>query len=246
MIRLIPATLAVSAGLLLAVAPAAAQSYQVQPMLSSLKPSGPEAVQRISIKNTGSVPITIEVEPFRAVHDDAGAPTRTPELKDIIAFPPQAVVPPGREQQVQVRYVGPPDITEARIYGVKVAQLPVDFGGASGSGASTDVKLSFSFLSHLLVNPANARADAVISSPTASSNGDLAFTVRNGGNAILVLNGARWTLTDSSGKTVSLGSDQVATGDFGALLPNRERPATIKAGQVAGLALPVKVSMVQP
>lgn len=224
--------------------PAMAQGYQVQPMIATMSPSGTDSTIRLLIKNTGSIPITLEMEPFRATVDAQGKPTRTPEEKDLLVFPPQTIVPPGKEQSVQVRYVGDAALSEARMYGVRVSQLPVDLSkGQGASGAGADVKVSFNFLSHLVVSPPGARSSVEVAAVARKPDGSAEMTLRNLGNAVVVLNEAKWTVTDGAGKSVDLTAEAVNAGDFSALMPKEDRRATISASQLAQLTGPVRVSL---
>lgn len=229
----------ISALCITAIAPSAhAQGYQIQPMLATIQPSGPDSRLTLSIKNTGEVPIMLEIIPFRATVNEAGTPTRTPEDKDLLVYPAQTAIPPSREQTVQIRYIGDAALTDARMYGVRVAQLPVDFrtGAASGqTNAQADVKVSFNFLSHIIVSPPAAKSDVVVEVTGRGPDGALVLRLRNPGTGIAVLNSARWTFADASGKSIELDTDHVLLGDFSALLPRQDRLASVAAKDVPGL-----------
>lgn len=237
--RIFDHLVAAAFGLAAFVQPVHAQGYQIQPMLATIRPSGPDSNMTLLIKNTGEVPITLEMIPFRATVDDAGKPTRAPEDKDLLVYPAQTAIPPGREQTVQIRYIGDAQLTEARMYGVRVAQLPVDFrSGATAANSSTqaDVKLSFNFLSHIIVSPAAATVDVSVEVLEHKPDGSLALRLKNAGTGIAVLNSAKWTFADSGGKSVELDTDHVKLGDFSALLPGQFRLASVAAKDVPGLA----------
>lgn len=224
------------------VQPAYAQGYQIQPMLATIRPSGPDSRLTLSIKNTGEVPIMLEMIPFRASVDEAGTPTRAPEDKDLLVYPAQTAIPPGREQTVQIRYIGDAALGEARMYGVRVAQLPIDFrtGAAGGqANAQADVKVSFNFLSHIIVSPPSAKYDVAVEVLEHKPDGSLALRLRNPGTGIAVLNSARWTFADASGKSVELDTDHIQLGDFSALLPRQDRLASVAAKDVSGLIGPI-------
>lgn len=220
------------------VPPAYGQGYQIQPMLATIRPAGPDSRLTLSIKNTGEVPIMLEMIPFRASVDEAGKPTRAPEDKDLLVYPAQTAIPPGREQTVQIRYIGDATLAEARMYGVRVAQLPVDFRTGTASGqASTqaDVKVSFNFLSHIIVSPETAKSDVAVEVIERKPDGSLALRLRNPGSGIAVLNSAQWTFADASGNSVKLDTDHIQLGDFSALLPRQDRLASVAAKDVPGL-----------
>ena len=216
-----------------------AQGYQVQPMLATITPSGPGSRLTMSIKNSGSVPITLEMTPFRAAVDEVGKVTRTDEEKDVLVYPAQTVIDPGKEQTVQVRYIGDPTLTEARMYGIRVSQLPVSAPGlmpvAGASGASSDVKVSFNFLSHIIVSPPNAHPDIGVEEAGRAPNGDLLLRITNKGIGIAVLNASDFKLRDSAGTTVTLTPDQLYIGDFSAFMPGQTRQASVAAKNITGL-----------
>lgn len=221
-----------------------AQGYQVQPMIATIEPSGANARLTMSIKNTGAVPITLEMTPFRATADEAGTPTRVDEDKDLLIFPPQAIVEPGKEQAVQVRYIGDPSLAEARMYGVRVSQLPVAAQGLTGAaGAASDVKVSFNFLSHIMVSPSAAQPSLLVEEAGRASNGDLLLKITNTGPGIALLGTSELKLVDSSGKSVALKGDRVQAGDFGALMPKQTRRASIASQDIASLVGTVKPTL---
>lgn len=215
------------------------QGYQIQPMLTTIAPSGPDSRTTIVIKNTGDVPITLELIPFIASVDVKGIPTRKNEDKDFLIYPSQTLIPSGKEQSVQVRYIGDAALTDARMYGVLISQLPVDFakGNTGGDGATAaDIKVSFNFLSHIIVTPTAAKAAVQIQALEKNADGSLPLMLRNDGSGIAVLNSARWILVDGSGQRVELVTDDVQLGDFSALLPHQDREALVKAELVAQLS----------
>ncbi|MDB5702769.1 MAG: hypothetical protein JWL66_2968 [Sphingomonadales bacterium] len=229
-------------GGLLATTSAYAQGYQVQPMLATIAPSGSGARLTLSVKNSGAVPITLELIAFRATVDEAGTPTRTDETKDLMVYPDQTLIGPGKEQTVQVRYIGDPALIDARMYGVRVAQLPIDFnsGAVGKEGGSTTVKVSFNFLSHIIVAPPTALPILSVSSAERAPSGDLKLVFVNSGSGIAVLNDTKLTLTDTAGKSVTVDSSHIDLGKFSALMPKQSRQVTVAAKDIASLSGAIK------
>ena len=223
-----------------------AQGYQVQPMLATIEPSGANAHLTMSIKNSGAVPITLELTPFRATVDEAGTPTRIDEEKDMLVYPAQTSIEPGKEQTVQIRYIGDPALTEARMYGVRVSQLPISAPGVtvtSTSGAAADVKMSFNFLSHIIVSPSTARPAMTVEDAGRAANGDLMLRIVNTGAGIAVLKASDVKLTDANGKSVMLDPDHFNVGNFSAFMPGQTRRATVDAKEIAGLVGTIKPTL---
>src|SRR5690606_15269789 len=46
--------------------------------------------------------------------------------EDIMAFPPQAIIPPGETQVFRLQYIGDPGSERSKHYYAEVAQLPVE------------------------------------------------------------------------------------------------------------------------
>jgi P pilus assembly chaperone PapD len=240
---------AIAIALAVATLPAmvSAQGYQVQPMLATIAPSGPNSRLTMTIRNSGAVPVTLELTPFRATVDEAGTPTRIDEEKDVLIYPAQTSIEPGKEQTVQVRYIGSQALTEARMYGVRVSQLPISAAGfvpnGSASGVSSDVKMSFNFLSHIIVSPENAKATMTVEDAGRAPNGDLMLRIRNSGTGIAVLNATDFTVTDSTGKAVTVAPDDLKIGNFSAFMPGQSRTGTIAAKDLTGLVGPIKPTL---
>lgn len=217
-------------------APAPTLAHEVQPMITTVTPSGTGASFRLMIRNTDAMPITLEIDPYRVTVDDQGNATRTPEDADIILFPPQTIVQPGGEQAIQVRYVGEPALTEGRLYAIVVSQLPVDFTKVTNNDSSeTQVKIGFNFVSHMVVQSRATRAELVISPATREANGDLKFEVSNTGSGVAMLRTADWTLTSAGGQSLAIPSDKIDFGAFGAILPGGRRSMTIAAADAPGM-----------
>ena len=232
-------TTAAIAGLAAAVCLASSApvlAHEVQPMITTVTPSGSGSNFRLMIRNTDAMPITLEISPYRVAVDDAGIATRTPEDADVLLFPPQTIVQPGAEQAIQVRYVGEPGVTQGRLYALVVSQLPVDFSKMTNADNSqTQVKIGFDFVSHMVVQPAAARAALTISPVTRQANGDLSFEVSNTGDGVALLRNAEWKLTPSSGQPLIVASDNIGFGAFGAILPGGRRAVTITAANAPGM-----------
>lgn len=240
-----PILVAFAATALFAPGSASAQGYQVQPMLATITPAGAGSRLTMSLKNTGSVPITLELVPFRATVDEAGKPSRADDLTDIMIYPPQTIVPPGKEQVVQVRYIGDPAIAIGRMYGVRVAQLPIDFatGTVGKAGASTTVKVSFNFLTHIIVSPAAAQPSLSLGSSSRSANGDLIVLLTNDGVGVAMLSETAIMFTDGAGKSVKIAAADLGSGDFGALMPKQARRITIAAKSLSNLTGTIKLDL---
>lgn len=227
----------VAAALLLAASlGSSALALQASPMVSDVPPSGPKASYRLSVKNTESVPITIEMQAFRMSVDDNGKRTLTEETNDLTIFPLQSVIPPGREQLIQVRYIGDPKLTAPRMYVVRAAQLPIQTKAASSSAdVSASVMVAFNINTHLFVSPVGSKPDIEVQSAKPAGDGGLLVSIHNKGTGIAALRAAKYVVS-SGGRQVEIAPEDVDLGDVSALPPGAVRLAKVPAKALQGLS----------
>ena len=220
-----------------------AMAYQVSPMIKTIEPTGSGSVMQLKITNTDASTLALELTGLRVVTDETGQVQRNEDLTDLMIFPMQTSIPPGRSQVVQVRYVGDQELDVGRVYAVKVAQLPIQVQGAGGE-VSTQVKIGLSFLSHILVQNSNSNAKLVVSEIVKSSDGAIGFAAQNTGKATALLREIEWVVTDESGASKNIAADNVDTGAFGALIPGMpKRALTIKSEAVADMGKIAKIEI---
>lgn len=226
---------------------APAGAYQVRPMTASIQPSGPKAMHRLVVRNDEAAPITVEFQTFAVDADQDGKRILKPEDQDLAVFPPQAVIRPGAEQMVQIRYVGDPAIQQARIYGVRVAQLPVDFKPAGDvGGAKAALKIAFNFMTYIYVTPKDAKPSLKVSELKRDAKGDLTFVVENGGPGVAVLRDARFAFSGANGQEIVVPPEKVQMGAIGVLPVNRKRVLRVPSDLITGLSGDVRADVRAP
>lgn len=221
------------------------QALDVAPMVARLTPSGPGSAYRLSIKNTSATPVTIEIGAFRMEVDVDGKRSLTEEINDIVAFPPQSIIPPNREQIIQVRYVGAADIPAPRMYLIRAAQLPVDLAADSSAPVGAAVKVAFNINTHVFVSPPKASAVVVVSSAKRASNGDVLVVAQNTGSGIAYLREARYAVKDAAGREVDVPPGKVQLGQVSALpggaLRNMRIPADLLTGTTGEVSVTIQL-----
>ena len=173
----------------------------VQPVVVDMSMTGRQMSAPVRVENNGPNPLPVEVrlvETDFAV-DAVGASDRLSD--DIIAFPPQAIIPPGETQVFRLQFVGDPGSDRSKHYYAEVAQLPVEL--PEGQSA---IQILYNF--QVMVNVASVIAgDPVLTIESAEivQNAEgknmAAFTVRNSGRNYGYLSSGSLTLrhTDASG-----------------------------------------------
>lgn len=218
-----------------------AHAIDVSPMVMRITPSGPNSSYRLSVKNTDDQPVTVEIQVFRMEVDVDGKRTLTEELNDLVIFPPQSIIPPNREQVVQVRFVGRPDTIG--MYLVRVGQLPITFATDSETPRGAAVQIAFNINTHVLVAPAEAESDLNITSSRREPNGDLLIVAENRGAGFASLRQARYTVTSTDGRTKVIPPEAVQLGQVSILPGGATRNIHIPAALLTDLGADVSASV---
>ena len=231
---------------LLAV-PVGALAYRVQPLIAYLAPSGAGSTTKMVLSNTEATPITLELTGLSVTVGPDGQAVRVPEEDDLLVFPPQTIIPPGREQVVQVRYVGAPDIESARVYGVRVSQLPVSLSAAQDEETGTDLKIGVDFISHLIVQGDGMEATLSVGAPERTEDGGLRAPISNTGDGVAIGSDLVWTLTDANGTERRVTNEGAQLDGFGAVLNDGvARTVSFSPEAVRGLEGDVRVVVAGP
>jgi fimbrial chaperone protein len=219
--------LTIAALMICATAPA--QAMDVSPMVSKITPAGAGSAYRMTVRNTSAVPATVEIEVYRMQVDSAGARSLAEEDNDIVTFPVQSVIPPNREQVIQVRYMGDP-VEEGRMYLVRAAQLPINMQTTpTDGGAGADVQVAFTINTYVFVAPSKARAAVEVTAVSRMPNGDLVLSARNSGTGFAYLREARITLTTADGRAHEVPAADVDVGQVSVMAAGATRQIRIPA-----------------
>ena len=106
-----------------AAAPALAMT--VQPVVIDLKPLGHAGSSQITVENTFTTPLPVELTVQQLGFDEKGVVQTGKDPGDLLVFPPQAIIAPGQTQTFRVQWVGDANLPKSQHYFVTVAQLPV-------------------------------------------------------------------------------------------------------------------------
>lgn len=97
----------------------------VQPVILDLATAGNRMSAVVTVENTFATPLPVELRATEADFNENGLAVSTREAKDLLIFPPQALIPAGRTQSFRVQWVGDPEIATSKHFFLTVAQLPV-------------------------------------------------------------------------------------------------------------------------
>lgn len=97
----------------------------VQPVAVDLTMVGRGMSAPVRVENNGPNPLPVEIRLVETDFTPDGVSASERPTEDIIAFPPQAIIPPGGTQVFRLQYIGEP-VDNSRHYYAEVAQLPVE------------------------------------------------------------------------------------------------------------------------
>lgn len=184
-------------------APIAASAMSVSPMVVDLQTSGQRLSQVVTIENRYARQVIIEIRVQEVVYTDDGIKGTGKESEDLVVFPPQAIIEPGKSQAIRIQYVGDPELARGKHYFVTVAQLPVKLPEGDPS-----VQLLYNFQVVVGVNMAGAQSALRVDKAGISTSGDgkprLELTMKNDATAYGYLSGGTLKIVekDASGKEV--------------------------------------------
>lgn len=230
--------IAIAAGAIVAVLASASivWAMTVQPVVIDLTTSGRGMSQVLTVENTFTTPLPVEMRIEDLVLTDNGVKGAGKDSGDLLVFPPQALIQPGQTQSFRVQYVGDPDLPKSKHYYVTVAQLPVQL--PEGQSA---IQILYNFQVLVSVSPAGAKPAVQVDSAdiVTSQDGKMraVLTVSNPSTAHGYLSKGRLRLIvrDASGKEV-----------LRRLIPGPEIQQTIGfglvgAGQTRKITVPIEL-----
>jgi len=166
------------AAVCLAAAPVSqAAAMTVQPVVLDLQTAGRGMSQVITVENTFSTPLPVELQIQQLELTEDGVKLTGVDPGDLLVFPPQALIQPGQTQSFRVQYVGDPDLQESKHYYITVAQLPVKL--PEGQSA---IQILYNFQVLVSIGPQGGKpAIAVVGSAVSDDAGhhNPLITVRN-------------------------------------------------------------------
>ncbi len=133
------------------------QAETVQPVVVDLSSTGSGMSQTITVENTFTQPLPVELRVEELTFDQAGLHGTGKDSGDLLIFPPQAIIQPGQTQSFRVQYIGDPALARSRHYYVTVAQLPVQL--PQGQSA---IQILYNFQVLVSVRPSGAKPELKI------------------------------------------------------------------------------------
>lgn len=144
-----------------------ALAMTVQPVVIDLQTSGRAMSQVITVENTFTTPLPVELTVQELKLTTDGVQLTGVDPGDLLVFPPQAMIQPGQTQTFRIQYVGDPDLAASKHYYVTVAQLPVEL--PEGQSA---IQILYNFQVLVSIAPTGAKPAISIASASIGHDSD--------------------------------------------------------------------------
>lgn len=132
----------------------AASAMTVQPVVLDLQSSGRGMSQIVTVQNTFTTPLPVELRVEGLDIDNNGFHPTGKDPGDLLVFPPQALIQPGQTQTFRIQWVGNAQLAKSKHYYVTVAQLPVKL--PAGQSA---IQILYNFQVLVSVSPPGGKPD---------------------------------------------------------------------------------------
>ncbi|MEM5516261.1 fimbria/pilus periplasmic chaperone [Henriciella sp. AS95] len=228
---------AIGLSLVLAWGSLSASAFEVQPMRHSVYPESGQTTGLLTVKNTRSKPLPVELVVEKRVFGENGEQTLVPADDDFIIFPFQALIEPGAKQAFRFQYVGDQTVTSETAYTIHVREVPVEL-----EPGFTGLRYVYSF--GVVVYVENARAESELSISDVVRDGDtLKMTVKNSGNSFGRLTNDRLILSQGDTKLELEGESFMSIADHVVVPPENQIPLTLNLSELNIAAGDLSVSL---
>lgn len=144
-----------------------ASAMTVQPVVIDLTPSGRQMSQIVTVQNTFTTPLPVELRVEDLKVGNNGLVGTGKDSGDLLVFPPQAIIQPNQTQTFRIQYVGNPSLAKSKHYYVTIAQLPVKL--PAGKSA---IQILYNFRVLVSVAPLGSKPNLQVKSAEIGTNKD--------------------------------------------------------------------------
>lgn len=176
-------------------------AFNLEPISTSVAPSGPESIATFRLKSEDQGRIAIRFRVMRRDLAPDGKELDSPADEDFLVYPSRMILEPGAQAAVKVQWKGPAKLETEASYRFIAEQLPIDAGKPESSG----IRVMFRYLAALYVREASFAPElrtTVLGARGPAGEEGFLVTIENRGSRhvvalspSLVLDGGRFRLS---------------------------------------------------
>ncbi|WP_374076892.1 fimbria/pilus periplasmic chaperone [Bdellovibrio bacteriovorus] len=162
-------------------------AFRLSPMVVRFSPTGTASTQVLTLENTGTDKVPIQIEAFTRIENEKGEEVRK-KTDDFNIYPEQIVLLPNEKRNVRVTWSGEV-AEEEKAYRIIASQLPVEFRDRNSKPKKPGVNLNFllQYVASAYVTPDGAIAKIKIKDVKSLDSKKVSVVVANEGTAHKVL-----------------------------------------------------------
>jgi fimbrial chaperone protein len=209
-----------------------AQAFKMSPMVIFFSPSGKQSTQVLTLENSDSTKVPVQIQAFSRGVNSRGEEVRTP-TSDFNIYPDQIVLLPNEKRNIRVTWSGEIKDQE-KAYRLIASQLPVEFKDSNIKAKKPGVNLNFllQYVASAYVTPGPAAASVKVKEVKVLSANKVELVLANEGTAHKVLHPKSVTFVAADGKSIL----QIST-------PKEIEGINLLAKTEKSVVLPVKKSL---
>lgn len=200
-----------------------ASAMSVSPMSVEMGPTGAEARETLEVSNTGSQPLPVEVLFEKLAYGPDGTPGIVAADDEVVIFPPQAMIAPGRAQTFRLQYAGDPAEAKAGVYFVTFKRMTLD---ETNPQENVVIKLKLQFRVTIFLKSGSGAPDIQVVSAvgkTTNEGAGVELTLRNDGADLGYLSNADVSLSGNGGSEAINSYEVLRRSGHGVILPGKTR-----------------------
>ena len=183
-------------------------SFTFEPMVATLSPSGPEAVQTFHVANEGTGRLAVQFAVYSRASSLEGVELNTDASDLFTIYPTSAFIEPGASASVKLQWHGPAHLLVERCFRFVAQNVALDAGLAKTSG----IKVMFRYVASVYVGGAavTPKLETTVLG-TERKQGENGYTIEivNNGSRHVVVDSASLEITTPEGDSVQLDSEQL-------------------------------------
>lgn len=130
-------------------------AFRLNPMSATIELSQNEKHYSFLVENNTKSPVAVQINLHTRDMNDLGE-DKLGEVKDLVAFPDQLIIPPEQSRTVKVTFTGDPKKVDQELsYRFVAEQLPIDLQKKT---QKSGVKMLLKYVAALYVNPEDSQA----------------------------------------------------------------------------------------
>lgn len=170
--------------LFILLCPLYAFAFKLSPMVITFSPTGKGKTQVLTVENTGTEKVPLQLEAFTRSVNSKGEEVRA-KTEDFNIFPEQLVLLPNEKRNIRITWMNSLTDKIEKSYRIVATQLPIEFKEKNSESSSAGVNLNFllQYVASAYVKPEGANPSVKLKSYKQLDPTKIRLKIKNEGTA---------------------------------------------------------------